>query len=132
LSDWLISSLVTGTPIYLIDDVLFSPLDIAQLPALIERVIRCRRSGIFNVGSRGGMTKADFAVRLAAEVGFSIKNECRRSAEDLNRPAHRPKDMRLDSSLFEENFGIELPTLEQTISSIAKSYRDDVSPRGLM
>jgi dTDP-4-dehydrorhamnose reductase len=126
-SDWLIGSFGTGVPLSLVGDVYFSPLDIAELPKLIERVIEARRPGVFNLGSRGGMSKADFAERLAEKLGLSTANACRRSVAELNLPAYRPKDMRMECSLFEETFGVELPTIEQSLAAVAQSYRIEIA-----
>ena len=124
LSDWIIEALSKGTPIALVDDVYFSPLDIVVLPSLIERVSQAYRPGIFNMGSRGGMSKADFGECLAEKLGLSRINACRRSVAELNLRAYRPRDMRLDSALFEKTFQIALPTMAQTVTAIADSYRD--------
>ena len=123
LSDWFIESFNEGTPITLVDDVYFSPLDIAVLPPLIERVCQAYRPGIFNMGSRGGMSKADLGECLAEKLGLSRINAFRRSVTELNLRAYRPRDMRLDSALFEKTFQIALPTIEQTVTTIADSYR---------
>lgn len=124
LSDRLIDAFRRGTPIPLVDDVFFSPLDIAQVPRLVERVIQLRLPGVFNMGCRDGGSKAEFGERLAKRLGLNTTNACHRSVDALNLQAYRPRDMRLDSSLFERVFHTELPTFEQTVTGIAESYRD--------
>jgi len=65
-TDWIWTALRHGSPITVFDDVLFSPLSMATLSELICDVIRIKPAGVFNLGSRNGMSKADFALLFAA------------------------------------------------------------------
>lgn len=124
LSDVFVEAFRRGTAIALVKNVLFSPLDIAHLCPMIERVIQRRQPGVYNLGCRNGLSKADFGACLAEELGLSIRNASRERIAELHLRAYRPRDMRMDSSLFERVFQTELPTVEQTIASVANSYRN--------
>ena len=125
LSDWLVDSCRAGAAISIFDDVWFAPMDIKELIHLIERTVQTRRAGVFNLGSREGMTKADFAERLARKLGLTTAKMQRRSIKDFNFLAYRPKDMRLDTGLFEETFNVRLATLQDVIERISQDYRHD-------
>ena len=68
------------------------------------------------------MSKADFAFKLAENFGFNGSNMTREKSESKNLFAYRPKDMRMDSSLFESVFKIKLPTLAQEIVNLRSDY----------
>ena len=120
LSDWLIQSLTNGEPIRVFEDVKFSPLTMKRLVELIKLVIEHRRPGTYNVGSREGMSKADFAFSLAKALDLPSQAMSRDTSDNVKLTAYRPKDMRMDSSLFEKVFNVELPTLKEEIQSLAE------------
>lgn len=122
LSDWLAKACRSGEGVTVFDDVLFSPLSLETLGAMIGRVIARRERGLFNLGSRDGMSKADFALALADILGVPADLIRRGSVAALDAPAYRPRDMRMDSSRFEAAFGVRLPTLTEELQSIRKDY----------
>lgn len=126
-TDWIFSALKEDRPIQVFDDVHFSPLDMGTLCGLIDQVIRHRHTGVFNLGSKDGMSKADFAFAFADALGLPSKRFSRVSAQQsglLN--AWRPKNMCMNSSLFEATFKVCLPTLQTEIERSAKDYRGQI------
>jgi dTDP-4-dehydrorhamnose reductase len=122
LSDWLIRSLRTRSKITVFDDVTFSPLSLATLSGFIERAATERHTGIFNLGSREGMSKADFAFTLAKTLGLATDDMRRGLSTARPGAARRPTGMCMDSSRFEQVFRVELPTLTQEIQSMRAVY----------
>lgn len=122
LSDWLLQSLRHREPITVFDDVCFSPLSIQRLVSLIDRVVDRRLQGVFNLGSRQGMSKADFAFALADTMDLPTDAVTRGPSTQVPLKAYRPKDMRMDSSRFEDAFGIQLPTLQEELNSMKAAY----------
>jgi dTDP-4-dehydrorhamnose reductase len=122
LSDWLVESLQQEKPITVFDDVHFSPLSIQTLITMIDLILVEPQQGVFNLGSRLGMSKADFAFSLARALQMPTSRMSRGSSEKLKLPASRPKDMRIDSSYFERAFGVKLPTLEEEIELMKVAY----------
>ena len=120
-SDWIIDSLLDKREIKVFEDVKFSPLSIHKLVELLRVVIDQRVQGTFNLGSRDGLSKADFAYALAQKFGLSTSNMHRSLSSMHNMKVYRPKDMRMDSSCFEKRFSIVLPTLKEEIKSL-KGY----------
>jgi dTDP-4-dehydrorhamnose reductase len=121
-SDWIVQGLRDQKALTVFDDVRFSPLSLQRLAEVVEAVIARPQSGIFNVGSRDGMSKADFAFTLAGAL--ELPTDCMRRGNVAHSDllAHRPHDMRLDSSRFEATFGFELPTLRHEIESMKAAY----------
>lgn len=122
LSDWIINSLTRGDSITVFDDVRFSPLNLQHLVEFIELVIEKRQQGVFNLGSKDGMSKADFAFVLAEELNLPADKMCRGTSDAAQWTAYRPKNMCMASARFERAFGIDLPTLIEEIQSLKGSY----------
>ncbi|MES2319249.1 MAG: SDR family oxidoreductase [Pseudomonadota bacterium] len=121
-SDWLVQSLQAGTPLNVVTDVLFSPLAIPTLVAQLALVVEQPAPGRFNLGSRAGMSKAEFAFMLAEVLGLDAGAMRRVEAATLSLSAYRPGDMRMDCTLFERTFGVQLPLLADEINLIKKDY----------
>lgn len=122
LSDWLVRSLSRGESITVFEDVYFSPLCMQRLAEQLELVIGNPQPGVFNLGSRDGMSKADFAFMLAAVMDLPTQTMRRGSSTGSKTIAYRPKDMRMDSSRYEKVFGIQLPSLREEIRSMKAGY----------
>lgn len=121
LSDWVIKSVRAGNPIVGFADVQFSPLSIRRLLETLELVIANPQPGVFNVGSREGMSKADFAVAIATVFSLPTALIARGRSEDARLSAYRPKDMRMNSSRFEIAFDVTLPTLRDEIKALKEA-----------
>ena len=121
-SDWLLGALRNRQQIRIFTDVMFSPLGIDTLCEMIVRVLETPRPGRYNLGSHDGMSKADFAISLARVFGLDGSTMQRSLAEDFSFKAYRPKDMRMDCTLFEETFDVRLPTLQQEIDKLRREY----------
>lgn len=122
LSDWLMQSLMRKDPITVFEDVRFSPLSVQRLVELLEHVVIARQPGIFNLGSKYGMSKAHFAFMLAEVLDLPTKSMFRGTSASIKLLAYRPKDMCMDVSHFEEVFEVVLPTLTEEIYSMKKAY----------
>ncbi len=117
-SDWLIEVLVQKKPVTLFSDVYFSPLSLGSLQRMIERVVDSPRSGVYNLGSRDGMSKRDFAHALAAHLGLSTSSVKDGLSTEVANLTYRPKDMRMDVSLFEKTYAVQLPRLLEEIQTL--------------
>ena len=123
LTDWLNGALIDKIEINVFDDVMFSPLAITTLCYCIERCIVERPTGIFNLGSREGMSKADFAFAFAAARGLDTTNLKRVDSASKSRlVARRPTDMRMNSRLFATSMDMDLPLLADEVCRMADEY----------
>lgn len=122
-SDWIVQALRRDAPLSVFDDILFSPLDLKTVASMIERVVCMRPVGLFNLGAREGMSKAAFTFALADVLSLPTKHITRTvSTASPALDAYRPKDMRMDCSLFERTMGLRLPTLIEQIQSLRSDY----------
>lgn len=122
-TDWLYESLITQSKIQVFDDVFFSPLSMNCLCKMIALVITKDVNGTYNLGSRNGLSKADFAYAFADSLQIDTSNMTRAKIADVAFvKTYRPKDMRLDVSKFEQDLNVVLPTLQQEILKVSKEY----------
>ena len=125
LTDWVFASLKNGENIKVLDDIFCSPLSMTTLSEMIYLVIEQRPVGIFNLGSRNGMSKADFDFYFAEYLGLQTKSMTRINIDQASfLKAYRPKDMRLDCTKFETTFQVTLPDLRDEIEFVAKDYHE--------
>jgi dTDP-4-dehydrorhamnose reductase len=117
LSDWIIEQAASRAAMTLLTDVRFSPLSMDTVCAVVQRVLQRPHQGVFNAGSREGMSKRDFAHRLARRLKIDLQHARDGTTKDLTLRARRPHDMIMDSARFEQAFDFELPTLEAEIST---------------
>jgi len=123
LTDWLYDSLSREEHIQVLNDVLFSPVSISTLCSVVTEVVKQRPVGVFNLGSSGGMPKADFDFEFASELGLPIKYMTRIDSSTAKfLRARRPLDMRMDSSKLEQSLGMKLPSLSDEIRKVALEY----------
>ncbi len=126
-TDWLFSALTTAEPIEVFDDVRFSPLSICTLGDAIERLARLRPTGVFNLGSREGMSKAEFAFAFADAVGLPTERMARSTLDRSGLlKTWRPRDMRMDNARVEAILGTAMPNLKDEIQLAAKDYRAEL------
>ncbi len=122
-TDWIFNSLHDKKSIKVFNDILFSPLSIASLSRMIELCIEKKPVGIYNLGSSSSMSKAEFAQIFASKCGLSINLLRPVSINNIDfLYAFRPRDMRLNCSLFEKKVNIKLPSLIDEIDDVVKEY----------
>lgn len=123
LTDWVYNSIRKGENIQVLDDVLFNPLSMKTVSELLGLVSNLKPQGIFNLGSNGGKSKAQFDIDFASKINLPISKIQRILSKDASfLKAYRPKNMIMDVSRFESMASIKLPTLDEEISSVAKDY----------
>ncbi|MBA44925.1 MAG: hypothetical protein CMF62_13120 [Magnetococcales bacterium] len=115
LSDFFIESFQKQSPLKLFTDSIFTPLHMETVGEMIASCLEKEVYGVYNLASRNGMRKADFALVIANQLGASTNNAETMESTALVGRAPRPKDLRLDPSALEQKLGITMPTLEQEI-----------------
>lgn len=124
-SDWLVSSLKSGLPITVFDDVKFSAVHIDTLCDVIVRCIERRPAGIFNVGCRDSISKAEFAITLAKILNLPINQVTKGTSAQVSLKARRPLDMSLNVSRLEKILELQMPKIFSEIEYTAKEYLND-------
>jgi dTDP-4-dehydrorhamnose reductase len=107
------------------DDVFFNPLSMETLSNILLKCVENPRHGVFNVGSKQGASKAEFAFLIAEKLNF--RNHLMRRGKIANAQnliADRPKNMMMNVSRFEKTFEVALPNLEAEIDLAIKDYKN--------
>ena len=119
ISDFMTKVFSEGRQVTLFRDILFSPMHMSTLCDILMCTLQVRLTGIFNAGSRGGMSKADFGLRIAAQLGSRTDNAVIGVSSALTGRAPRSRDLRMSVGRLEEALGITMPTLDQQIKILA-------------
>ena len=122
-TDWIFTSLNQGKSIPVFKNVKFSPLNIKTLCKYINLVIRKKIAGIYNLGSKNGLSKAQFAIKFAKKLKLNTKLL---KVVDYKKDlliAKRPLDMRMNINLFEKNFHVRLKSLNNEINLVSRKYK---------
>lgn len=122
LSDWLVTSGRKGQPVRVFDDVFFSPLRMTTLCDCVLQAAQMRLSGLFNVGSTDGVSKAEFAKLLFEQLGLDQRLLTPASITSVQLDAPRPRDMRMNSGHFTRVAGLALPSIRTEINNEAAEY----------
>ena len=117
-------SLTNRDSITVFDDVFFSPLSLHRLVELVELVAVNQNVGTFNLGSKKGMSKAEFAFMFAGELELPINTISRGTSENAILAAYRPKNMCMNVARFEQVFKVDLPTCAEEIRSMKIAYNE--------
>lgn len=115
LSDFFIESFQKQSPLKLFTDSIFTPLHMETVGEIIATCLEKEVYGVYNLASRNGMSKADFALIIANELGTSTANAEKMESTAIVGRAPRPRDLRLDPTALEVKLGTKMPTLEQEI-----------------
>ncbi len=118
LSDFVSQSLTDGRAVTLFRDVLFSPLHMTSLAALVFEMIDKGLRGAFNLGSRAGLSKSDFGLTVAAHLGLSTERVTIGDSTVLPDRAPRTLDLRLNVERLERALGHAMPTLKEEIAKL--------------
>jgi dTDP-4-dehydrorhamnose reductase len=90
---------------------------------MIAIIIENDITGLYNLGSNKGMSKADFAFLFTERIKMNTDLLKRISVDNANfLKCYRPKDMRLNIDHFENHTGITLPSLQSEIINVAEEY----------
>jgi dTDP-4-dehydrorhamnose reductase len=118
LSDFVVENLSANRNITLFEDILFSPLHVNTLVELIFELVDRQATGIFNLASRDGLSKAEFALRIAHHLNLqTVTAIIGTSVNQLGR-AVRTADLRMSPGHFEQTLGRQMPSLRQEIEKL--------------
>ncbi len=121
-SDWIVKSFKSGSEIKLFNDSYFSPVHWTTIYEAILKCIDSDQFGIYNLGSSTCISKADFAVQVATELGVYHKGYQVVGTNDVDGRVQRPLNMCMDSSKIAKAFGIKVGTVKVEIGKLKKEY----------
>ena len=125
LSDWIVSSLQAKKTITVFEDVIFSPLYIKTLCGIVTSLINIRKSGTYNLGCAGGISKANFAIRLASGLNLDLNYLSVGKLSSENLEYKRPLNMKMNTTKFINEFKIDLPDIDREIALLIHDYKNN-------
>jgi dTDP-4-dehydrorhamnose reductase len=121
-SEWLIKGLLETNPLYLFQDVIFSPIHVSDFSSTVSMLIEKKASGLFNLASTLPLSKYEFGLLVSDIFGFPTKNIIKSSISDVNLIANRPKNMGLSCNKLENFLTIKMPLPAQGIMKLKEQY----------
>jgi len=122
---WVVKSAEAGTLKGIVDDQWGSPTYANDLADVLLAMAERRVAGTFHVANEGRATRHDQGVRTLELLGRST-DVPGISAESLNRPAPRPRDVPLDSRTLG---AVGLPAMRPWRDALDEYVRTVLSPR---
>ena len=123
-SDWIFYNFKKRKKFYLFNDVFFNALRIVSIAKIISSIIIKKKfsyRGIYNLGTRDGILKSDFALSFAKKIGVINDNYKLINVNKLLK-VKRSNNMFMNVSKFEKKFRITLPLIKSEINNEAKKY----------
>jgi len=127
LTDWIYSSVLSQISIKVFNDIYFSPLSLKSLSNIVSMLIELQPKGIYNVGSTGGMSKAEFASIFISSLNRDYIGALSVSSDTSSiLKTCRPKGMIMCNQKIEKVLDIKMPTLRDEIFKVSMEYQNDL------
>ena len=118
LSDFFEDAFRKQIPINMFSDMIFSPLHMTTLAQIARECYEISLQGLFNVGSREGLSKADFGLKIGKHFGLSTKNATIIKSSDILNRAPRALNLTMDVEKIETALGKKMPKLINEIQKL--------------
>jgi len=122
LSDWIVSSVKNKIKIKTFKNIFFSPLHTSTLVMLTIKIMKIKKNGIFNIGSKTKISKAKFAELLCKTLGLDNNFLIQTNYSKKISTVSRPFNMSLNVRKFEKTFRVKLPKVTSEIKKLSKEY----------
>ena len=126
-SDFIFQSLRDSRPMYLFDDVFFSPILATELAATIAELQEKNATGIFHVCADNRLSKYEFGLALADTFGFDKSLLKRSRVNDRREMADRPRDMSLSNEKVRKLLGRPLGKVEYFIDVLKRQSETGIA-----
>lgn len=128
ITNWIYKEIASKSKkeINLFDDINFSPLRATKIAEIISYIIKkgyYNKTGIYNLGSRNGLSKYNFAILFLKKLNFFKEKKINKVKSSQYIKVKRSKNMKMSVVKFEKNFKIKMNTLNKEISLCANEYK---------
>ena len=124
-SDWLYNRFKSNKNFFLFKDIVFNPVRINTLCKIIYNLIKKKKlnnNGIYNIGSKGSMSKNNFGTFFAKKLKIYNNKEITCNSSEILK-VKRPRNMIMNVKKFEKKFNIKLPNIKREITNETKNYK---------
>lgn len=128
ITNWIYKETISknNKVINLFDDINFSPLRATKIAEIISYILKkgyYNKIGIYNLGSRNGLSKYNFAILFLKKLNFFKEKKINKVKSSKYVKVKRSKNMKMSVVKFEKNFKIKMNTLNKEISLCANEYK---------
>lgn len=120
LFDWIYKSLKKKREINLFSNIYFSPIYVKTLCNYLFKIIKIKKIGIYNVGSKGCISKAEFGLYLAKKMKYNKDLIKVIKFKKKMLLARRPNYMCMNVTKFERSFSQKTRNCYQEIDQAIK------------
>jgi dTDP-4-dehydrorhamnose reductase len=124
-TDWVFRKFRQKKKFHLFNDIFFNPLRTDTISKIILKIILKNKTnihGLYNLGSKGFVSKSNFAIEFAKKTKIYRKNyTIINSNKILN--VKRSKNMIMNNNKFIKDFKIKLPSINDEINNESKKYK---------
>lgn len=124
-TDWVFRKFRQKKKFHLFNDIFFNPLRTDTISKIILKIILKNKTnihGLYNLGSKGFVSKSNFAIEFAKKTKIYRKNyTIINSNKILN--VKRSKNMIMNNKKFIKDFKIKLPSINDEIKNESKNYK---------
>ena len=115
-SDWIIKNLKNNKKFAVSKNVFFSPVNLKYIGFIINKIIKKKVYGIYNLGSPNVISKYEFAKKVAKikKLRASLITNKKNNSIKNNRPS----GMAISSNKIEKAFKIKVPTIYHFLKNI--------------
>ncbi len=119
LVSWIKKNHQSKEKISLFKNIYFSPLNIKTLAKYIDLICEKFKPGVYNVGSKNKISKAEFGKKVINRLKLKINfDEVDYNYSKFKLSAKRPLHMQMNVSNFEKTFSIKTPKIEKEIINL--------------
>ena len=122
-TDWIYKSLKKKKKINAYKNIFFSPLYVKTLCKYLNIIIRRKITGVYTLGSKDYVSKADYIYFIARKCKFDIKliNTINYKQKSLTK---RPFDMRMNSIKISKKLKLELPKVKSEMTKMLNNRKN--------
>lgn len=125
LTDWFVKNVIEKKKTLLYTNVYFNPLEINYLSAIILKIMTTKKTGIYNLGAKKGISKEKLLSQIGKFLNLDLKKCKKIKFSRKKKIAKRPNDMIMNCSKFEKTFQLKLPSIQDQISRICQDYKKE-------
>lgn len=122
--EWLIENLHSQNETSLYSNFFTSPIAVKKLAPILLQCYAKRLEGVYNIASSEVIDKYNFGMKTAEK--FNFNKEYIREARIINKSGsvNRALTLGLDVSKIENSLKIKMPTIEETLETLYKEYKE--------
>jgi dTDP-4-dehydrorhamnose reductase len=129
LSEFFFNHLRADQQVYGFTDVLFSPLYVEDLGAVLLDILSHGLSGIYHVVSPESVSKYEFGVRIAEQFGFDPQLISPIKSSEIDRGAQRSLNLTLNPGRVQAALGHLLPSVDDGIENFFQRWQEGYPDR---